>query len=98
MTAIEIRIELVHDVHFNAAHGVLVEWIPADAHYHGVDGGFVVGSGAGGQAGPAVVDAGLEVFVSADGEAGDGDVGCWDAELGSHGGPVSFLALVCYVS
>ena len=85
-------------MHLDAADRVLVEGVPADTHYHWVDGGDVLGGGGRREARPAVVDAGFDVLVAADGEAGDGDVGCWDAELGSHGGPVSFLALVCYVS
>ena len=57
MTAVEIDLEIVHEVHFDAAHGVLVEGVPADAHDHGVDGGGVAGGGRGGEAGIAVVDA-----------------------------------------
>lgn len=33
------------------------------------------------QASPAKVDAGIDVFVATDGEAGEGDVGCWNTEL-----------------
>lgn len=38
-----------------------------------------------GEARPAKVDAGFDVFVAADGQAFDGDVGCGDAELGGKG-------------
>ena len=67
--AVEILLELVHDVHLDAAHTVLVERVPADAHDHGEDGGLVARGGRGREARPAVVDAGGNVVVAADGEA-----------------------------
>lgn len=57
MAPVEILLEVVHDVHLDAAHRVLVERIPANAHDHGVDGGRVGGGGGGREAGPAVVNA-----------------------------------------
>ena len=41
--------------------------------------GVLVGGSGGREAGPAVVDAGFEVIVAANREAGEGDVGCGDA-------------------
>ena len=67
--AVEILLELVHDVHLDAAHTVLVERVPADAHDHGEDGGLVARGGRGREARPAVVDARGDVVVAADGEA-----------------------------
>ena len=68
-------------MHLDAAHTVLVERVPADAHDHGEDGGLVARGGRGREARPAVVDAGGNVVVAADGEALDGDVRGADAEL-----------------
>ena len=56
-------------MHLDAAHTVLVERVPADAHDHGEDGGLVARGGRGREARPAVVDAGGDVVVAADGEA-----------------------------
>lgn len=81
MAAVKIRREIVQDVHLDAAHRVLVEGVPADAHDHGEDGGLGADGGAGREAREAVVDARRDGGVSADGEAGEGDVGCGDAEL-----------------
>jgi hypothetical protein len=67
--AVKVLLELVHDVHLDAAHAVLVERVPADAHDHGEDGGLVARGGRRGEARPAVVDARGDVFVAADGEA-----------------------------
>jgi hypothetical protein len=67
--AVKVLLELVHDVHLDAAHAVLVERVPADAHDHGEDGGLVARGGRGREARPAVVDARGDVFVAADGEA-----------------------------
>jgi hypothetical protein len=56
MAPVEVLLEIVHDVHFDAAHRVLVERVPADAHDHRKHCGFVGSGGRGREAGPAVVD------------------------------------------
>lgn len=43
MAAVEICVEVVHDVDLCAAHFVLVEGVPADGHHHGVYSAFLVG-------------------------------------------------------
>ena len=45
MTVVEVLLEIMHDVDFDAAHGVLVIRIPANGHDHGVDRAFVVRPG-----------------------------------------------------
>lgn len=91
MGVVKVVPELVQDVHLCAADGVFVEGVVADGHNHGEDcegavccrGRLVWVRGGKGEGGVAEVDAGGDVGDPGGEGVVDGEVGGWDAELGS---------------
>lgn len=89
MGIVEVAPEFMQDVHLCAAHGVFVERVVADGHYHGEDGECAGGGGGGvvwvgwgkGEGGVAEVDARGDVCDPGGEGVVDGEVGGWDAEL-----------------